>query len=207
MSGSDQLRQILSKRIPSFAVDYAVDLWEKEQFSFQTTASRKTKLGDFRFRSDRTIQTITINADLNPYQFLLTYIHEVAHLHAYVRYGRTIAPHGMEWKSTFQRLMFPILSTEIFPIDLLIPLRKHMSNPKASSSRDLFLMKEMSKYDEKSIHSDVIFLSDLKPGSRFLLSGREFEKGETRRTRVLCEEINSGRKYLIAQMAKVKPSA
>ena len=206
MTLTDSLRQILAKKIPAPAVNYAVDLWEKEKFSFRTTASRKTKLGDFRFRSDRTIQTITINADLNPYQFLLTYIHEVAHLHAYVRYGRTIAPHGMEWKATFQRLMLPMLSTEVFPIDLLIPLRKHMSNPKASSSRDLFLMKEMSKYDEKSSNSDVIFLSDLKPGTRFLLSGREFEKGETRRTRVLCQEVNSGKKYLIAQLAKVKPS-
>ncbi|MFC5626303.1 SprT-like domain-containing protein [Algoriphagus winogradskyi] len=202
----ESLRQILLKKIPLSAVNYAVDLWTKEQFSFQTTASRKTKLGDFRFRSDRTIQTITINADLNPYQFLLTYIHEVAHLHAYVRYGQSITPHGMEWKAIFQQLMLPLLSTAVFPIDLLIPLRKHMSNPKASSSRDLFLMKEMSKYDEKISNSDVIFLSDLKPGNRFFLSGREFEKGETRRTRVLCEEVNSGRKYLIAQLAKVTPS-
>lgn len=204
MSGSDQLRQILSKRVPSHAVSYAVELWEKEPFAFKTTASRKTKLGDFRFRSDRTIQTITINADLNPYQFLLTYIHEVAHLHAYVRYGRTIAPHGMEWKFTFQRLMIPMLSTEVFPIDLLIPLRKHMNNPKASSSRDLFLMKEMSKYDDPTINSENIFLSDIKPGNRFFLSGREFEKGETLRTRVLCEEVKSGKKYLIALLAKVK---
>ena len=205
MSGSDQLRQLLSKKIPKSAVNYAVELWEKEPFSFKATASRKTKLGDFRYRRDRKIQTITINADLNPYQFLLTYIHEVAHLHAFVRFGITIAPHGPEWKSTFQQLLIPLLSTDFFPIDILIPLRKHMKNPKASSARDLFLMKEMSKYDEKSINSEIIFLSDVKPGNRFLLSGREFEKGETRRTRVLCQEVNSGKKYLIAQLAKVKP--
>ncbi len=193
----------MSQKLPSVALNYAVELWEKEPFSFRTTATRKSKLGDFRYRRDREIQTITINADLNPYQFLLTYIHEVAHLHAFVRFGIEIAPHGAEWKSTFQQLMIPILSTTFFPIDLLIPLRKHMKNPKASSSADLFLMKEMSKYDDKNTNSEILFLSDIKPGIRFLLSGREFEKGETRRTRVLCQEVGSGKKYLIAQLAKV----
>ncbi len=204
MSSSQKLKQILAQKLPAAAVDYAVALWEKESFSFKTTATRKSKLGDFRYRRDRQIQTITINADLNPYQFLLTYIHEVAHLHASVKFGIEIAPHGAEWKSTFQQLMIPLLSTVFFPIDLLIPLRKHMKNPKASSATDLFLMKEMSKYDDKSINQEIVFLSDIKPGNRFLLSGREFEKGETRRTRVLCQEVNSGKKYLIAQLAKVK---
>ncbi|WP_192347839.1 SprT-like domain-containing protein [Algoriphagus sp. Y33] len=204
MSGSEKLKEILAQKIPTAAINYAVELWEKEPFSFKTTASRKTKLGDFRYRRDRQIQTITINADLNPFQFLLTYIHEVAHLHAFVRFGMEIPPHGREWKSTFQKLIFPILSTDFFPIDLLIPLRKYMKNPKASSAADLFLMKEMSKYDDRSASPDIVFLSDIKPGSRFLLSGREFEKGETRRTRVLCHEVKSGKKYLIAQLAKVK---
>lgn len=81
-----------------------------------------------------------------------------------------------------------------------------MKNPKASSASDLFLMKEMSKYDEKNTNHEIVFLSDIRPGSRFMLSGREFEKGETRRTRILCQEVTSGKKYLIAQLAKVKPS-
>lgn len=204
MSSPEKLKQILSQKLPAAAVNYALELWEKEPFSFKTTATRKSKLGDFRYRRDRQIQTITINADLNPYQFLLTYIHEVAHLQAFVRFGIEIPPHGVEWKSTFQQLMIPILSTTFFPIDLLIPLRKHMKNPKASSSTDLFLMKEISKYDDKSANQEITFLSDIKPGNRFLLSGREFEKGETRRTRVLCQEVTSGKKYLIAQLAKVK---
>jgi len=204
MSSSEKLKEILAQKLPESAIRYAIELYEKEPFAFKTTAARKSKLGDFRYRRDRQIQTITINADLNPYQFLLTYIHEVAHLHAFVRFGIEIAPHGTEWKSTFRQLMIPILSTEFFPVDLLIPLRKHMKMPKASSSTDLFLVKEMSKYDDRNINQEATFLSDIKPGNRFLLSGREFEKGETRRTRVLCQEVKSGKKYLIAQLAKVK---
>jgi hypothetical protein len=81
-----------------------------------------------------------------------------------------------------------------------------MKNPSASSSRDLFLMKEMSKYDYPSDQtSEHIFLSDLLPGKEFLLSGRKFKKGITRRTRILCEEVDTGRKYLVSRLAKVKP--
>lgn len=81
-----------------------------------------------------------------------------------------------------------------------------MLNPSASSSRDLFLQKEMSKYDIKpEIASDKIFLSDLMTGKEFVLSGKKFKKGETRRTRVMCEEVDSGKKYLVSNLAKVKP--
>ena len=187
------------------AVDYCIKLWQQEPFNFKTTASRKSKLGDFRYRRDQTYQTITLNGDLNPYQFLITYIHEVAHLHTFLRSGIETSPHGKEWKSTFQQLMFPLLSIGAFPVDLLIPLRKHMKNPKASSAADLFLMKEMSKYDLHDAAKQEVFLSDLVEGKRFFLSGREFEKGETRRTRVICLEVKSGKKFLVAQLAKVKP--
>jgi len=206
MNSRENLTQIFKTHLPSSAVQYCLDLWEKEPFNFHITRSRKSKLGDFRFRRDQQIQTITINSDLNPYQFLLTLIHEIAHLHAFKKFGISVSPHGIEWKKTFAALMSPVLVDTIYPIDLLIPLRKHMRNPKASSAGDLFLMKEMSKYDSENLEEKSIFLSDLKPGNRFLLAGREFEKGETRRTRVLCLEVKSGRKFLIAQLAKVKLS-
>lgn len=192
--------------LPEKALAYCIMLWEQEPFRFLITANRKTKLGDFRYRSDRPIQTITINADLNPYQFLLTYIHEVAHLRTFLIHGTTIKPHGREWKSTFQELMDPLFTLQVFPVDLAVPLRNHLKNPKATSSSDLFLVKEMSKYEQKIESVDEIFLCDLPPGKRFLLSGREFEKGESRRTRVICKEINTGKSFLIAQLAKINPS-
>ena len=206
MNPTDQLRKILTNHLPASSIDYCVDLWQQIPFSFQVQKPRSSKLGDFRYRRDRKIQTITINSDLNPYQFLLTYIHEVAHLHTFTNYGIGLPPHGQEWKREFQRLMSPLLVDPVFPKDILIPLRKHMLNPSASSARDLFLMKEMSKYDAPPAADETeIFLSDLLPGRQFILSGRKFQKGETRRTRVLCEEVGSGRKYLVSRLAKVKP--
>lgn len=206
MNPTDQLRLIFQTHLPQPAIPYCINLWQKVPFSFKVLSPRVSKLGDFRYRKDRKIQTITINADLNPYQFLLTYIHEVAHLHAFEKFGMSHSPHGQEWKKEFQSLMEPILNDSVFPKDILIPLRNHMKNPSASSARDLFLMKEMSKYDiPAQAQEEEVFLSDLMPGKQFILSGRKFKKGETRRTRVLCEEVDSGRKYLVSHLAKVKP--
>ena len=47
--------------------------------------------------------------NLNPYRFLMTLVHEVAHLVAFQKYGRAIKPHGKEWKFTFQTLMLPFI--------------------------------------------------------------------------------------------------
>lgn len=206
MKPTDQLRQIFENHLPISSIPYCLELWNKIPFSFKVQKPRTSKLGDFRYRKDRKIQTITINSDLNPFQFLLTYIHEVAHLHTFEKFGPANPPHGNEWKKEFQNLIAPVLNEAVFPKDILIPLRHHMQNPSASSSRDLFLMKEMSKYDLPSDANKVeIFLSDLIPGKQFILSGRKFQKGETRRTRVLCEEVESGRKYLVSRLAKVIP--
>jgi hypothetical protein len=206
MNTADQLRSIFQSHLPPAAITYCIGLWQSNPFHFRVLHPRTSKLGDFRYRKDRKVQTITINADLNPFQFLLTYIHEVAHLHAFLRFGTDHSPHGQEWKREFQNLIEPVLNDVVFPKDILIPLKAHMKNPSASSARDLFLMKEMSKYDLKIKDSaEEIFLSDLTPGSHFSLSGRKFKKGETRRTRVLCEELNSGRKFLVSRLAKVTP--
>ncbi len=81
-----------------------------------------------------------------------------------------------------------------------------MKNPAASSARDLFLNKEMSKYDLNSTMTAEKFLADLPSGRDFLLKGRRFTKKETRRTRVLCEEVATGKKYLVSSLAKITPA-
>jgi hypothetical protein len=200
------LLHLFKTHLPEKSIPYCTKLWQETPFSLHVKKPRSTKLGDFRYRKDRKFQTITLNSDLNPYQFLLTYIHELAHLRAFEKHGIHHAPHGHEWKKLFQELMDPILTEIVFPRDLLVPLKLHLRNPSASSARDLFLMKEMSKYDKRTSLSEEIFLSDLTTGNTFILSGRKFRKGETRRTRIICEEIGSGKKFLVSRLAKVQPS-
>ena len=202
-SPSPELLRLFQNHLPENAIPYCAQLWEENPFHFFVKPPRNTKLGDFRYQKGRSIQTITLNSDLNRYQFLLTYVHEVAHLRAFDRYGTTHAPHGSEWKALFKLLLDPLLTESIFPRDLLVPLKLHMKNPSASSARDLFLMKEMSKYDTKLPEEASFFLADLAPQSKFELAGRKFKKGETRRTRILCEELTTGKKFLVSRLAKV----
>ena len=198
-----ELHRLFTRHLPESAVPYCLQLWEETPFHFFVKKPRNTKLGDFRYRRGQPIQTITLNVDLNPYQFLLTLIHEIAHLRAFAQYGTAHAPLGLEWKTKFKQLLEPVLNESTFPRDLLVPLKVHMRNPSASSARDLFLMKEMSKYEVAPIQGNIFFLSDLAPQTHFELAGRKFKKGETRRTRILCEELGTGKKYLVSRLARV----
>jgi len=204
MNVKEEIYQLLQKQVPENAAQYCFDLWLEDPFHFIISRTRTSKLGDFRFRSDRKIQTITINYDLNPYQFLITYIHEVAHYRAFTKYGIGIKPHGPYWKATFRTLMVPMLSDLVFPRDILIPLKRHLLNPKASSGADIFLSREVRKYDTGRMESSITYLNDLKTGEEFTLKGRKFKKQNTRRTRVLCLEVDSGKKYLISAHAEIQ---
>lgn len=192
---------LLNSHIPENAVHYAYDLWVSHQFNFKVTRKRSSKYGDYRFNPLNGSHTITVNGDMNPYAFLVTYVHEAAHLVAYKRFGRKIAPHGVEWKRTFQELMDPVLSNLIFPEDILEALRSHMKNPKASSSADPHLNMCLRKYDE---NTGLVHLGEIKNGDLFKFNTRVFKKESLRRTRILCQEINSGRKYLISKVALVE---
>ncbi|MFD2034209.1 SprT-like domain-containing protein [Belliella marina] len=204
MNNDQAFFKAFQKHLPEGAVNYCYDIWKEKPFNFYITNTRSSKLGDFRYRSDRKTQTITINHDLNPFQFLITYIHEVAHYHAFAMYGLNIKPHGREWKLTFQKLMMPMLDPKIFPIEVLIHLKRHMRNPKASSVSDYFLMVELRKFDKEAKEEGIQLLQQIKSGTVFEIRGRVFEKLETRRTRVLCMELDTGRKYLISCHAEVK---
>lgn len=203
MNHDGKFLDAFNKHVPEKSSLYCWELWKELPFNFYITRSRQTKLGDFRYRRDRKIQTITINHDLNRFQFLITYIHEVAHFRAFEKYGLNIKPHGPEWKSTFRALLSPLLNETVFPKDILIPLKRHMANPKASSGADLFLSKAIKYYDENK-KADVSLLADITPGEVFELQGRKFQKELTRRTRVLCQEVQTGKKYLISAHAEVK---
>ena len=75
-----QLYQILKAHVPDDAVHYCLELWTSIPFNFKVKNNRTTKLGDYRYDRRNGAHSITVNMDLNEYSFLITYIHEVAHL-------------------------------------------------------------------------------------------------------------------------------
>lgn len=180
---------------------HCLDLWNDYPFEFKLSKSRSSKLGDYRYDPRSKSHTVTVNQDLNSYQFLITYIHEVAHRVVH-KPQRGQKPHGIEWKMCFQRLMLPVLRPEVFPEDILRVLARHMKNPKASSSADPKLMEVLAKYD-RSIPTGPT-LKELDLEKEFVFRKRTFRKLQEKRTRAVCLELNSQRRYLIPMVAEVE---
>jgi hypothetical protein len=198
---ADKVLTILQTHVPAEAVSYCFDLWKACPFELKLTRARQTKVGDFTSRRTKAHPRITLNHDLNPYLFVVTYVHEVAHLKVYLEHGHRVDPHGEEWKSSFTELLVPILWENVFPPEILHELRRHMINPKASSFADTDLTQAFRKYDHDAHRFAV--LSEIPEGSIFKLQGRFFKKGKLRRTRVLCRELKSKRDYLVPADAQV----
>lgn len=169
-------------------------------FHLKITRERKTKRGDFR--ATLPVATITINNNLSKEQFLITLVHEIAHLHAYKQY-KNIKPHGKEWKHTFQQLILPFLNPSVFEDELLRLLANHFKNPKATTDSDIELTKVLRKKNT-AIDSNKSFIFDLELNSLFQLNNRVFKVLNKRRTRYLCLEIKTNKKYLVSGNAMVQ---
>ena len=191
--------KILLKYIPENAVDLVQELMTDHPVHLKIVNNRTTKHGDFKLTKNGDLQ-ITVNKSLNSYQFLLTLVHEVAHLVTY-KQKKHLKPHGIEWKRNFQHLMLPFLQPTIFPPHLLPYLAKYLKNPKASTGSDVNLTYALKQYDEKS---GKCFIFELQHDTLFSFKNKTYKKGNKRRTRIECVEIHSNRTYLFNQNVEVK---
>ena len=193
---------VLKKYLPERAVATCLELIQKTGVHLKIVNERVTRHGDYRRMPDGRHQ-ITVNATLNQYRFLITLVHEIAHLVAFEKYGRRIKPHGLEWKHTFQHLMLPYIRPEIFPPKLLPLLAKHFRNPKASCSTDAKLSIALKQFDVQQ--SDNSYVFELPIGSVFRIhNGKLYQKGKKRVKRYECIELDSGRMFLFQPNAEVE---
>lgn len=196
-----KIQEILAKHVPETAADYCFKLWEEQPFSFKISRTRSSCFGNYIFRDGH--HKITVNHDLHHYAFLITYIHEIAHQRAWLEKSRRkIEPHGKEWKKKFQDLMTPILNLNVFPEKVLIPLSQYMQNPAASSVSYAPLFEALRSFD--LAEENEVSLSEVIDKQWFIFRNTVFQKLEIRRTRVLCLEKNSKRRYTILATARVK---
>lgn len=186
--------------LPEAAVNGVKDLLAREHLEIKLKGERKTRHGDYRMLPNGRHQ-ITINTNLNHYKFLITLIHELAHLKAYKDFGKHIKPHGKEWKFSFQKLMLPFINPCVFPQELLGAVAHHFKSPRASSDTDHHLAFALKKFDPDSAK---VYVQDLEVGTYFkLYNGRIFKRGIQRRKRIECEEQVSGKLYLFNPLAEV----
>lgn len=196
------MKDVLAKYIPEHAVDALFELIKLYGVHLKIVNERVTRHGDYH-RDASGYHRITVNASLNKYRFLITLVHEIAHLAAFEKYGRNIKPHGDEWKLTFQKLMVPFIRPEIFPNHLLPLLARHFRNPKASSDTDATLSLALKEFDEKT---DKNYIFQIPYGALFrIYNGKVFVKGAQRIKRFECTEVSSGKVYLFNPNAEVEP--
>ncbi|HAA14239.1 MAG TPA: hypothetical protein DCE41_22115 [Cytophagales bacterium] len=200
-----QIYSALEHHLPPAALAYGVGLWEATPFVLRLPPKRQTKLGDYRFEPRQRWHIISVNRDLPPYPFLVTYVHEIAHLVTFEQHRGHVMPHGVEWKNNFKALMQPLLTEAVFPQPLLGVLARHMRNPKASSYADPSLIKALYPENEQDEADGQVPLNRLEIGSQFVFRKKTYQLLAHRRTRSLVVHTESQRRYLIAQQALVAP--
>lgn len=167
---------------------------------FRITMPRNSVYGDYLHPHAGKGHRITVNGNLNAYSFLVTTVHEFAHLECWNKHRNYVKPHGEEWKREFKILMHPLLESRIFPRDIDLALRKYMSDPGASSCSDPGLIKALRNYDRNK----MLMLDELPEGGRFRFGERDFKKGQKRRTRYECVEISTRMVFLISGTAEIE---
>jgi SprT protein len=180
--------------VPQESVAYCQDLLREKPILCSVSNPRASKWGDFRFLGPE----ITVNKNLPESLFLLTLLHEIAHFHAYLAFGRKIAPHGKEWKTKFYYLCQPMIQQGAFGnINELV--RLHMRNPKATLGADARLhsaaMRLMGN-NEKTV-------SQLTPGEEFTFRKQRYRIETTLRKRIRCMQIATGKRFLFQPSVQI----
>ena len=175
-----------------------------QQYKVHLTISRKRQsiLGDYRHAGEGKTHRISVNGNLNKYAFLITLLHELAHLFTYEAFGHKVMAHGSEWKNEFSKILAQFLLKKIFPSDIQKALLKTLQNPAASSCGDEKLLRVLHYYDEKKEGAHLV--EQVPEGSLFSIKGdRIFKKGEKVRKRYKCTEVKTGRLYLFSGVYEV----
>jgi hypothetical protein len=192
----------LAQFMPPGTFEEVAPYFQAHTIHLTLTRHRESLHGDYRPPSrQHPYHRITVNATLNSYSFLITLLHELAHLTTTVAYGLKAAPHGKEWKEEFRKVLLPFVGKDIFPADVERALNAYLRNPAASTCTDPRLYKALAQHDPAQtgrVHADEIAI-----GQRFELGGRLFTKLAELRTRSRCREEASGRIYFVQGIALV----
>jgi SprT protein len=203
----------LKSYLPEASISYILEWFSKNPVRLRIASNRSSKFGDYKYAKPGIPASISVNNNLNKYEFLLTLIHEMAHDVVFsavpvngrnghpLKRKKSPKPHGPEWKESYHKLLKPLMNPFVFPEDILSPLllsfSGNVSKVKANQSLELAL----KKYDTPDGRE---FIKDLPEGTVFYLpSGRAFLKQQRVRKRFRCKCLDNRRIYLFTPMFPV----
>ena len=193
----------LSAYMPKEALEPVLHYLHQYKIHLTITRERNSVLGDYRHAVDTKNHRISVNGNLNKYAFLVTLLHEIAHLLTFEQFGNRIAPHGKEWKNEYSKILAQFLLKKVFPADIEKALLRSIQNPGATSCGEEHLMRVLKNYDERQPHE--VLVEELKEGQLFKLKdGRVFQKGEKLRKRHKAVDVKTGAMYLFSGVYEVE---
>ena len=192
----------LKQYIPEESFDGVMYYLQHYKVQLTVTRARQSILGDYRHAHQGKNHRISVNGNLNKYSFLITLLHELAHLFTYERFGHRVQAHGSEWKAAFGNILAQFLEQKVFPADIAATLTRSLRNPAASSCADEKLLRVLKNYDP--VKEGHFLLEQLPPGSLFEIKGKRiFRKGDKIRKRFKCQEVATGKWYLFSPVYEV----
>ncbi|CAL1516864.1 SprT-like domain-containing protein [Chitinophaga sp. MM2321] len=194
----------LASYLPTGTFEQVMDFITTHKVHLTVARERKSILGDYRPPDGRGKgHRISVNGSLNKYAFLLTLLHEIAHLITFNKYADRVLSHGKEWKYEYGLILRDFVGKNLLPPDVELAVRQSMTNPGASSCADDQLMRVLRNYDNTP--DTHFFIEQLPPDQLFKTKdGRVFRKGEKIRKRYRCEEVASRRIYLFSPIYEVE---
>ncbi|MES2883002.1 MAG: SprT-like domain-containing protein [Bacteroidota bacterium] len=193
----------LQKFLPAGTLEPVILYLQQYNVHLTVARERKSILGDYRHKTHHSNHRISVNGNLNQYAFLITLLHELAHLLTFEKWGNRVSSHGREWKQVFGELLAQFIQHDVFPADIKNALLQSLHNPAASSCADEVLLRTLKNYDAKK--DGLVFVEQLPAGALFAThDGRIFKKGEKLRKRYKCEEVKTKRMYLFSPVYEIK---
>jgi len=192
----------LQNYLPPGTTDAVVNYLQQYKVHLTISRHRQSILGDYRHRTHHRNHRISVNGSLNAFSFLITLLHELAHLLAFEQYSNRVQAHGKEWKMIYGQLLRQFLEHKIFPADIERELVQSLKSPAASSCAEDGLLRVLRKYDSKESNHRLV--EEIPLNSLFRTAdGRIFQKGEKLRKRFKCKEVATGKLYLFSPVYEV----
>jgi SprT protein len=205
------LRPFLPENSPAYILNW----FQSNPVQLRISKARTSKFGDYRAPLKNSPARISINRNLNRYDFLITLVHEMAHHEVWLEsvapvpvFGfhkrkRRLRPHGKEWKNHYRTLMAPLMKESVFPAEVLQALENQFEHPRSSAKANENLVLALREYDPPD---NSVFVESLPFDALFALpSGRQFRKREKLRKRYQCRCLGNGKIYLFSPVARVLP--
>ncbi len=204
MAKTEHPMSALTAYIPDSSFEDVVHYINLYKVHLTVTKKRKSVLGDYRHNILNKNHRISVNGNLNKYEFLITLLHELAHLLTFEQFGNRVDAHGKEWKMHYKNLLMHFIQKNIFPKDVTKELEKTLHNPSATANGETSLLSVLRNYNLVK-KENILTIEEIAEGVLFETEkGKVFKKGVKRRKRYECVEINSGRLYSFSAIAEVR---